>query len=99
MRVVFLQPAQTELAEAKRYYNRQQQGLGEHFKAEAYAAARRVSDQPLAWQVERGRVRRCLLGKFPYKLLNFVRANEAVVLAVAHTHRQPDYWLDRLNLL
>jgi hypothetical protein len=99
MKVVFLQPARAELAAAKRYYDQQLQGLGKHFKAEAQAAAWRIADQPRAWQVERGLVRRCLLSKFPYKLLYTIRGDEAVVLAVAHLHRDPDYWLERLDLL
>ena len=99
MRVVFLTPAQSELVEAKQYYNKRQTGLGERFKAVAQASARLVAERPLSWQRERGPVRRCLIRGFPYKLLYVVRDHEVVVIAVAHTHRKPAYWLDRLNLL
>ncbi len=97
MRVVFLPPAQQELAAAKRYYNRQQPGLGDRFKAAAAEAGRRIAMHPLAWQIEREPVRRCLLEDFPYKALYVVRDQEIVVLAVAHQHREPDYWIDRLD--
>lgn len=99
MQVRFLLPAQRELAEAKQYYDREHAGLGERFKSAAHAAAIRIATQPFAWRIERGEVRRCLLNKFPYKLLYVVRGEAVIVLAVAHAHRKPGYWLERMNLL
>lgn len=52
MQLIFLALARDELAEAKRFYNRQQQGLGESFQREAQTAARLIQERPLAWQVE-----------------------------------------------
>ena len=40
-------------------------------------------------------VRKCLLHKFPYKLMYSVEGNHILVIAVAHQHRNPDYWVDR----
>jgi plasmid stabilization system protein ParE len=97
MRVVFLPLAKQELAAAKRYYERQQPGLGERFKGAADSAGRRIALHPLAWAIERDPIRRCLLDGFPYKLLYAVRDHEIVVMAVAHQHRLPDYWLDRVD--
>jgi hypothetical protein len=44
-------------------------GLGGRFKEEVGRAALRIAEYPRAWSVERGDVRKCLLHKFPYKLL------------------------------
>lgn len=52
MQLTFLAIARDELAEVKRFYNRQQQGLGDAFKREAEAAAKLILERPLAWQVE-----------------------------------------------
>ena len=97
MHLIFLSLARNELAEAKRFYNRQQQGLGESFQREAGAAARLIQERPLAWQVEVEPVRRFLFDRFPYKMLYIIRAERIVVIAVAHQHRQPDYWVDRVD--
>lgn len=97
MQLIFLALARNELAETKRFYNRQQQGLGESFQREAEAAARLIQERPLAWQVEVEPVRRFLFDRFPYKMLYIIRAERIVIIAVAPQHRQPDYWVDRVD--
>lgn len=96
MQLIFLTLARDELAEAKRFYNRQQQGLGGSFQHEAQTAARLIQERPLAWQIEVDPVRRFIFDRFPYKMLYIIRAERIVVIAVAHQHRQPDYWVDRV---
>lgn len=97
MQLIFLTLARDELAEAKRFYNRQQQGLGESFKREAEAAAKLIQERPLAWQIEIDPVRRFIMDRFPYKMLYIIWAERIVVIAVAHQHRRPDYWVDRIQ--
>ena len=97
MRLIFLTLARDELAETKRFYNRQQQGLGDAFKREAEAAAKLIFERPLSWQIEAEPVRRFILDRFPYKMLYVIRAELIVVIGVAHQHRQPDYWVDRIQ--
>lgn len=58
-------------------------------------AATRIAEYPAAWSVERGDVRKCLLHKFPYKPLYSIEKDNIVVLALAHQHRKPDYWIER----
>ena len=99
MQLIFLALARDELAEAKRFYNLQQQGLGESFKREAEAAARLIQDRPLAWQIEAEPVRRFIFDRFPYKMLYIIREGRIVVIAIAHQHRQPDYWIERIQTL
>jgi plasmid stabilization system protein ParE len=97
VQLIFLALARDELTEAKRFYNRQQQGLGESFQREAQAAARLIQERPLAWQIEIEPVRRFLFDRFPYKMFYIIRAERIVVIAIAHQHRQPDYWVDRVD--
>jgi plasmid stabilization system protein ParE len=97
VQLIFLALARDELAEAKRFYNRQQQGLGESFQREAQTAARLIQERPLAWQTEVEPVRRFLFDRFPYKMFYIIRAERIVVIAIAHQHRQPDYWVDRVG--
>ena len=94
MKVLFSKYARQELLDAVRYFELEYPGLGRRFKEEVRKAAVRISEYPLAWSLERGDVRKCLLHKFPYKLLYSIENNHILVLAVAHQHRKPDYWVD-----
>jgi len=95
MRVVFTRIAKQELEDAVRYYELEYSGLGHRFKEEVRKAALRIVEYPRAWSTERGDVRKCLLHKFPYKLMYSVEENHILVIAVAHQHRKPDYWIGR----
>ncbi|MDP1697761.1 MAG: hypothetical protein Q8L45_08260 [Xanthomonadaceae bacterium] len=97
MELIFAKFARAEMAEAKRYYEQQQRGLGMTFQHEAAVSARRILEQPMAWQVEIEPVRRYLFNRFPYKLLYAIRGERIILLAVAHQHRTPDYWIERIN--
>ena len=96
MRALFSALARLELDDAADYLELEFEGLGESFKAEVKLAAERISRHPLAWSVESGEIRKCLLHRFPYKLLYSIETDHILILAVAHQHRQPDYWIDRL---
>ena len=69
MEVIFSKYAKLELEDATLFYELEFEGLGQRFKEEVKKAAIRVSEYPKAWSVERGDVRKCLLHRFPYKLL------------------------------
>ncbi len=95
MRVVFTRMAAQELEDAVHFYDLEYLGLGRRFKEEVRKAALRVAEYPRAWSLERGEVRKCLLHKFPYKLMYSVEEDHILVIAVAHQHRKPDYWVGR----
>lgn len=48
-------------------------------------------------QAEFEDVRRVVLKRFPYKLLYSVETDHLYVIAVAHQHRKPGYWHDRIE--
>jgi plasmid stabilization system protein ParE len=95
MRVIFSKYAALELRDAASYYEFQVEGLGIRFRGEIKKAVGRILDFPEAWPIERGEVRRCILSKFPYKILYSIEPDHIFIIAVAHTHRRPDYWIDR----
>ncbi len=95
MRVIFSKYAKLELEDATHFYELEFKGLGQRFKKEIKKTAIRISEYPKAWSVERGEVRRCILHKFPYKLLYSIEKDHIFIIAVAHLHRKPDYWIDR----
>lgn len=97
MKVEFLEAAQAELDQAFEWYETQQINLGRQFLNELDAAIRRVIAYPDAYiSIERN-LRRCLIKRFPYAILYGIDADIIVIVAVAHLHRKPDYWLNRIN--
>jgi hypothetical protein len=95
--VRFLEVAEIELDQAFRWYESQAPGLGEAFLIEVLSAAERVSLYPEAWHSLDDGLRRCRLNRFPYGLIYAIESGDVLVLAVAHLHREPGYWRDRLK--
>jgi plasmid stabilization system protein ParE len=86
--------AQKELDEAIFFYELQQPGLGLRFRDEVRKSIDRIKQHPKAWPFERGEVRKCFVHKFPYKVLYSVQDPNIVILAIAHQHRKPGYWIE-----
>jgi len=91
MRVVFSKFAKLELEDAVRFYEAQYSGLGKRFKDEVRKSALRIAEYPTAWSSENSEIRKCILHKFPYKLLYSIERDHILILAVAHQHRKPNY--------
>ena len=95
MKLRFLILAQRELDDTVAWYNEQAAGLGQEFLDELDRVVRRAVTFPMSCpEIEPG-VRRCLLARFPYGLIYGVDGETLVVVAVAHLHREPRYWVDR----
>ncbi len=97
MKIIFSEYAVKELEDAVEFYDAEYVDLGQRFKKEIKSTVRRISDYPQAWSIERGEVRKCLLHKFPYKLLYSIESDHIFIIAVAHLHREPEYWVGREN--
>ena len=97
MTVRFLEIAEIELDQAIHWYGTQAPGLGDAFLIEVLSAADRITRFPGAWHSLGESVRRCRLSRFPYGLIYTVDNGDILVLAVAHMHRRPDYWRERIK--
>jgi plasmid stabilization system protein ParE len=95
--VRFLEIAEIELDQAIRWYGAQAPGLGDAFLIEVLATADRIARFPESWHPLDEDVRRCRLSRFPYGLIYTIDNGDILVLAVAHLHRRPNYWRDRLQ--
>jgi plasmid stabilization system protein ParE len=72
--------------------------LSREFLDELDRVVRRIRLYPYAGiQVELD-IRRFLFTRFPYSLIYGVDEKIIVVLAVAHQHREPNYWVDRIDV-
>jgi plasmid stabilization system protein ParE len=97
MKLEILEIARREYDEAKEFYEAEQPGLGAKFKEQIRHSLLRIQQYPQAWPPERKEIRRYIVHKFPYKILYSIQDDKIVILAFAHLHRQPDYWVDRLK--
>ncbi len=95
MKVVFTELARLELLDAIDYYELEFSGLGKRFQQEVKSAIKRIIQYPDAWPSERNGIRKYVMHKFPYKLIYSLEPDHILIIAVAHQHRKPDYWVDR----
>ena len=97
MKVRFLTLARNDLRFAAHYYNGQRRGLGAEFRDTVRLALERIKRHPAAWHPLSANTRRFVLHRFPYGIIYQVRDDEILIVAVAHLHREPDHWRDRLD--
>ncbi|MBI4826083.1 MAG: type II toxin-antitoxin system RelE/ParE family toxin [Nitrospirae bacterium] len=96
MKVRFLKPAQSEVDDAVAWYDSQSRNLGTQFLDDLDRAVRRIVAYPLSNIKIEEDIRRCLLSRFLYGIIYGIDSETVVVIAVAHLHREPRYWIDRL---
>ncbi|MBI5233020.1 MAG: type II toxin-antitoxin system RelE/ParE family toxin [Deltaproteobacteria bacterium] len=89
--------AQLEIDEAVAWFDSQSQGLGTRFLDDIDRTVRRIVAFPLSCAEIETEIRRCLFTRFPYGIIYGVDNDTIVVIAVAHLHREPRYWMDRLS--
>jgi len=81
--------------DAFEYYEAQEEGLGEKFRSAVWAAIAILQRFPEIGEEVRPEIREILLRRFLYKLIYSVTDDALYIIAVAHGHREPDYWLGR----
>lgn len=97
MKVRFLTLAQREVDAAVLWYEQQAEGLSRDFLDELDRVVRLVKTYPhMAVQIEPD-IRRFLFTRFPYSLIYGLDEDTIVVIAIAHQHRKPRYWADRMD--
>lgn len=83
------------------YYESQKPGLGRELSSKVHQLSARLANLPASapmWS-HRPDHRIAKLARFPYRLPYRVQRDRLVILALAHTSRRPDYWMDRLATL
>lgn len=96
MRVIFDELAKIELDDGREYYEIEVTGLGKRFKQEVKRAINIIKKMPKIGSPESENIRRYILHKFPYKVLYSIEKDHIYVIAIAHLHREPMYWINRI---
>ena len=88
--------AELELRDAVNYYAEIDDELGRDFRIRVEKTCRLITKDPEIWR-DRGSYQRYNLLRFPYYVAFVVRDETLWVVAVAHAHREPDYWTQRID--
>ena len=96
MKIRLLKPAQFELEDAVAWYDSHSPGLGTQFLDDLDRTVRRIITYPFSSPEIEPSLRRCLLSRFPYGIIYGIDVDIIVIVAIAHLHREPRYWADRL---
>jgi toxin ParE1/3/4 len=97
-REVYAEAALEEILEIAVYLENQQKGLEEGFRKELENAVDFILAFPEGSPVIHPKgARRFLLKRFSYSIVYILRDDLMIIVAVAHTKRSPNYWVDRLD--
>jgi plasmid stabilization system protein ParE len=78
------------------WYLERNRVAAEKFAAAVDYAIELVSDFPLRWPQGDYGTRRIILRRFPFAIVYREKQDAIQILAIAHGHRRPKYWKDRL---
>jgi len=95
MNVELLEPAYIEYQEAVDFYNLQSKGLGEKFIIEIDRTISIIKNYPESFSGFTQNTRKAGVSVFPYNIIYTIHKSYIEILAIAHQHRKPNYWLDR----
>jgi len=91
----FLPEAAAEVECVTGDYEARTEGLGVRFRAEVESACAAIVQHPLLWRLRLGGYRRVNLPGFPYYVAFVTDEQLALIIAVAHSSRRPDYFKNR----
>jgi toxin ParE1/3/4 len=78
------------------WYFERNETAAARFVAEVDRAMEFLSDTPERWPVGKHGTRKFVLRRFPFAIVYREKQTAIQVLAIAHGHRRPGYWKDRL---
>lgn len=95
MRIVVLPEAADEFDDAADHLEQEQPGLGHRFRDEVDRHLRWIAENTELPRLRPGGYRRVNLKVFPYYVAYLVWQETVWILAIAHGHRKPEYWIRR----
>ena len=96
MTLKILDEAAQEFAESVAYYEFREPGLGLRFREEVATVVDRILRFPEVPRLRRKRYRRVNLRAFPHYVAYIIRSDTIWIVAIAHGHRRPEFWIDRI---
>jgi plasmid stabilization system protein ParE len=95
-----LAEAEAEIESARQYLTERSSRLGDRFLTDLRDTLEAVAERPESFSKletlpDDSPYRRALLSIFRYAAVFEILSDEVLVVAFAHTSREPNYWLDR----
>jgi len=95
MKLIIIQQAKFELFDAVDYYEDKQAGLGSKLLEEVKLHIQWINKNPQIPRLRQNSYRRVNLKVFPFYIPYLIRGITIWVLAIANSHRSPEYWINR----
>lgn len=97
MNVILLPPADLELQDAIDFYDGQMNGLGDRFYNCFLGTVQHIKSSPELWRKVGADTRRINVSGFPFLVLYIFDQEDIFITCVAHQHRDPLYYINRLS--
>ena len=96
-RVLYLDEVENDIAEAKRWYAEQQEGLDERFTAAVKETLSNIVNMPSVYAVRYRNVRIAHTKVFPYNVHFYIDEDkkQVVIIGIIHNKRYEALFLDR----
>jgi len=95
--VRYLPLAAADVREQVAYYDARAQGLGRRFLASLRDVEMLVQSHPEGLpEIEGGEIRAAVMRRFPFRVLYALRDDIVLIVAVAHTAREPHQFYGRV---
>lgn len=88
--------AEREIAEAALWYSENRAELASDFLDAIRSSAQAAATSPALYARVHKQLRRVLVERFPYALIFRESADELLILACYHLHRDPSVWQSRV---
>jgi toxin ParE1/3/4 len=88
-KLLLLPEALADMEQASEWYGSKSPLLRQHFLSDLETRVDRVLAFPESAPIHRGKIRRALLGKFPYGLFYVAGENAIKILAILHLKQDP----------
>ncbi|RIK86166.1 MAG: type II toxin-antitoxin system RelE/ParE family toxin [Planctomycetota bacterium] len=95
--VEFTRAAKRDFDAAADWYEQRAKRLGERFARAVQRLVRRIVANPKLFAVVYREVRQASVRGFPFTLFYREKNDRLIVLAVVHTSRDPQIWMDRVD--
>jgi plasmid stabilization system protein ParE len=95
-RIRYRLAAVDELQEAIDWYSQRDPAAGQGLRVMVREKIVAIRTDPLLYAADADGVRRAPVKRYPFHIYYRVKAAIVEILAIAHAHRQQDYWRDRL---
>ena len=95
-RIIFEPEAELDVAEAYRWYEERDEGLGSEFTRSVDGCVYQIQRHSEMYPAVYKEIRQSVIRRFPYSIFYVIEADIVYVVAVFHASRDPQTWQDRV---